>query len=233
MASTHHRLHHESEARIPLGDIALAGNWTLPDAARGAVVFAHGSGSSRFSPRGAAVARVLQDAGFATLLLDLLTRDEEMIDDTTGHLRFDISFLAKRLLGAVRWVEETREGSRLPIGLFGASTGAAAALVAAAEHPEAIGAVVSRGGRPDLAGPSLRLVQAPTLLIVGSLDLPVIRLNREAFAELRGEKKLEIVEGASHLFEEPGTLDDAAHLARDWFLEQLAGTSPRRWRAAS
>jgi putative phosphoribosyl transferase len=227
------RLQHETEVRIPVGEIALAADWVVPANALGAILFAHGSGSSRHSPRNRRVARVLQDAGFATLLLDLLTHDEEAIDDETAELRFDVHFLAKRLEGATSWVLGSREGAWLPLGYFGASTGAAAALIAAAERPDVVRAIVSRGGRPDLAGAALRRVQAPTLLLVGSLDLPVIRLNREAYGELREERRIEIVQGASHLFEEPGALDEVAHMARDWFLEHLAGEAPGRIRVAS
>ncbi|WP_437743171.1 dienelactone hydrolase family protein [Sorangium sp. So ce1504] len=165
---------------------------------------------------------MLRDGGLATLLLDLLTPAEEEVDEETAHLRFDIGFLANRLLGAARWLRQDAEGSRLPFGYFGASTGAAAALVAAAEDPDLVRAIVSRGGRPDLAGPALASVHAPTLLIVGGRDNMVIELNRRASAELACEKRLEIVPGATHLFEEPGALDRVAKLARDWFGQHLA-----------
>ena len=178
------------------------------------------------SPRNRYVAGQLQKRGLATLLIDLLTADEEAVADTTGHLRFDIDLLADRLAGATVWL--TRRRRDLRIGYFGASTGSAAALVAAAAHPEPIGAVVSRGGRPDLAGDALGRVQAPTLLIVGGDDAAVIELNREAFAELACQKKLEIVPGATHLFEEPGTLETVARLAGDWFLRHLAAPGRRR-----
>jgi dienelactone hydrolase len=187
----------------------------------GVVVFAHGSGSSRFSSRNRFVASVLEQAGLATLLMDLLTRDEEVVDQLTAHLRFDIELLAERLVAATDWLAEQDDTTDLPIGYFGASTGAAAALVAAAERPEVVRAIVSRGGRPDLAGPALSRVRAPTLLIVGSRDELVIELNRAALNELRGEKRLEIVPGATHLFEEPGTLEAVARLARDWFVRYL------------
>jgi dienelactone hydrolase len=185
------------------------------------VVFAHGSGSSRFSSRNRFVASVLEQAGLATLLMDLLTRDEEVVDQLTAHLRFDIELLAERLVAATDWLTGQVDTSQLPIGYFGASTGAAAALVAAAERPEVVKAIVSRGGRPDLAGPALSRVRAPTLLIVGSRDELVIELNRAALKELRSEKRLEIVPGATHLFEEPGTLEEVGRLARDWFVRYL------------
>jgi dienelactone hydrolase len=172
------------------------------------------------------VARHLQEAGLATLLLDLLTEAEEQEDLRTGHLRFDIGLLAERLGGATAWLGEAAETARLRVGYFGASTGAAAALVAATDRPD-VGAIVSRGGRPDLAGDSLKRVQAPTLLIVGSLDAPVVEMNREALARLACEKDLRIVEGASHLFEEPGTLDRVAGLAREWFTRRLSGGPER------
>jgi pimeloyl-ACP methyl ester carboxylesterase len=206
---------------IPLGEVALEGDLNIPPRAMGVVVFAHGSGSSRFSSRNRFVASVLEQAGLATLLMDLLTRDEELVDQLTAHLRFDIELLAERLVAATDWLAEEDDTTDLPIGYFGASTGAAAALVAAAERPEVVRAIVSRGGRPDLAGPALSRVRAPTLLIVGSRDELVIELNRAALNELRGEKRLEIVPGATHLFEEPGTLEAVARLARDWFVRYL------------
>jgi putative phosphoribosyl transferase len=202
---------------IGAGAVTLDGDLIVPPASRGVVLFAHGSGSSRHSPRNRFVARVLQRAGFATLLMDLLTPDEEAIDLQTGHLRFDVDLLARRLIAAIDWQGEQPATRGLPIGLFGASTGAGAALVAAAERPRAVGAIVSRGGRPDLAGAALGRVLAPTLLIVGGNDPTVIELNRAAFQHLRAPKRLEIVPGASHLFEEPGTLERVAELARDWF----------------
>jgi len=190
----------------------------IPENATAVIAFAHGSGSSRRSPRNQYVARVLQQGGLGTLLFDLLTTDEERIDVRTAHLRFDIALLAQRLSEATAWLKQDADTRDLQVGYFGASTGAAAALVAAAQRPEEIFAVVSRGGRPDLAGSSLPLVKAPTLLIVGGEDTPVIRMNQDTFEQLSiEEKKLVIVPGATHLFEEPGTLEQVASLARDWF----------------
>ena len=209
------------EVTVPAGDVRLAGDLTMPDGAAGVVAFAHGSGSSRHSPRNQFVARELQSGGLATLLVDLLTPDEEAVDARTRHLRFDIDLLARRLTGATAWLKAQPGTSSLPVGLFGASTGGGAALVAAAHIPGGIRAVVSRGGRPDLAGDALPEVQAPTLLIVGGDDIPVIPLNRQALAQMRSEKSLEIIPGATHLFEEPGTLEQVATLARDWFLRYL------------
>jgi putative phosphoribosyl transferase len=206
---------------IPADDVRLAGDLTLPDDARGVVVFAHGSGSGRFSPRNRAVAAVLARAGLATLLMDLLTEQEEAVDLRTRQLRFDIGLLGRRVVTTIDWLASEPSTSDLPVGCFGASTGAAAALIAAAERPARVGAVVSRGGRPDLAGDALRRVQAPTLLIVGGNDPEVLRLNEEALAALPGEARLEIVPGAGHLFEEPGALERVAVLARDWFLRHL------------
>ncbi len=213
----------ERHVRIPAGDVMLSGDLVVPADARGSVLFAHGSGSSRLSPRNRHVAEVLRDAGLATLLMDLLTRDEEAVDVRTAHLRFDIGFLADRLVAATDWLATQPEVQPLPLGYFGASTGAAAALVAATQRPEVVHAIVSRGGRPDLAGDALPRVAAPTLLIVGGHDYPVIEMNREALGRLTVEAKLEIVPGATHLFEEPGTLDAAARLARAWFERWLAG----------
>jgi len=212
----------ESEVHIPLGAITLEGTLCVPDEARGIVLFAHGSGSSRFSPRNGFVARQLRQGRLATLLMDLLTEDEEQQDMYTGHLRFDLDLLARRVVAASEWLGRGTVASGLPIGLFGSSTGGGAALIAAAQRPERIRAVVSRGGRPDLAGPWLSGVRCPTLLIVGGADIPVIRLNRQALEALTCEKRLEIVPGASHLFEEPGTLEKVAVLARDWFVRQLS-----------
>jgi dienelactone hydrolase len=209
---------------VPSGLINLKGNFNLPASARGVVLFAHGSGSSRHSPRNRYVASVLNQAGFATLLLDLLTPDEEEEDRQTGHLRFNITFLAERLITATEWLAQNMNVPELNIGYFGASTGAGAALVAAAQRPNAISAVVSRGGRPDLAGEALSEVQAPTLLIVGGNDTPVIGMNQDALAQLKVDKKLEIVPGATHLFEESGTLEIVAQLARDWFEKHLVKT---------
>jgi len=211
------------DVTVTSGGVALRGLLGIPSDARGVVLFAHGSGSGRLSSRNNFVARSLQDAGLATLLIDLLTEDEERADARTGHLRFDIEFLATRLEAATEWLKQSPDTASLKIGYFGASTGAAAALVAAAEMPDRVHAVVSRGGRPDLAGDSLAKVEAPTLLIVGSRDVPVIPLNEDAFAQLRCEKKLEIVPGASHLFEEAGTLEVVARLAASWFDKYLRG----------
>jgi putative phosphoribosyl transferase len=209
------------DVMVTSGPVTLRGLLGVPRDARGVVLFAHGSGSGRLSSRNNFVARSMQDAKLATLLIDLLTEDEERADARTGHLRFDIAFLAGRLEAATEWLAQSAETSGLKIGYFGASTGAAAALVAAAEMPDHVHAVVSRGGRPDLAGDRLSKVKAPTLLIVGSRDLPVIPLNEDAYAQLRCEKKLEIVAGASHLFEEPGTLEVVARLASSWFSKHL------------
>ena len=196
----------------------LAGELVIPEKASAVIAFAHGSGSSRHSPRNQYVARVLQHGGLATLLFDLLTSDEERIDVRTAHLRFDISLLARRLSEATAWLKKDVDTQDLLVGYFGASTGAAAALVAAAQRPKDVFAVVSRGGRPDLAGSSLPLVKASTLLIVGGEDTLVTAMNQDAFQQLRmEEKKLEIVPGAAHLFEEPGTLEKVAAVARYWF----------------
>jgi putative phosphoribosyl transferase len=206
-----------SEVRLDLAGVSLGGTLTLPESARGLVVFAHGSGSSRFSPRNRQVAGVLHAAGIGTLLIDLLTEDEEQVDLRTRELRFDIGLLGERVVGAVDWAASRAT----PLGAFGASTGGAAALAAAAERPELVSAVVSRGGRPDLAGDALARVRAPTLLIVGGDDPVVLDLNRQAMERLESETRLEVVPGASHLFEEPGTLDRVSELARDWFVERL------------
>jgi dienelactone hydrolase len=206
---------------VPAGRVVLEGDLSVPEGARGVVLFAHGSGSGRHSPRNRFVAETLRQGGLATLLIDLLTTEEEVVDLRTRHLRFDIGLLAERLAGATDWLAQEDQTRALRVGCFGASTGGGAALVAAADRPEAVGAVVSRGGRPDLAGPALPRVKAPTLLIVGGDDLLVITLNREAFAQLRTKKRLDIVPGASHLFEEPGALEVVARLARDWFLQHL------------
>jgi len=207
---------------ISMGELTLQADLVLPDSARALVIFAHGSGSSRFSPRNRAVARTLNEATLATLLLDLLTMDEQRVDDRTAHLRFNIPMLTERVAGAIDWAKEDDKLRTLPIGLFGSSTGAAAALNAAAERPAEVGAVVSRGGRADLSIPSLPSVQAPVLLIVGGYDIAVIEMNREAAANMRCENRLEIVQGAGHLFEEPGKLELVAELARDWFYKKLA-----------
>jgi putative phosphoribosyl transferase len=211
----------ERLVRVAAGAVTLEGNLSLPKGAGGIVLFAHGSGSSRHSPRNRYVARLLNQAKLATLLVDLLTSDEEAIDMRTAHLRFDIGLLAQRLVAVTDWLTEHPDTRQLRVGYFGASTGAAAALVAAAERPDVVGVVVSRGGRPDLAGHALARVRAPTLLIVGGNDFPVIDLNRAALAQLRCEKQLVIVPGATHLFEEPGALDEVARLAREWFERHL------------
>jgi len=210
---------------IHADSVTLEGNLNVPAGARGLVVFAHGSGSSRHSPRNRYVASLLRESSLGTLLIDLLSVDEEERDLETAQLRFDIPLLARRLVAATDWALASREVSSLNIGYFGASTGAAAALVAAALRAEAIGAVVSRGGRPDLAASSLAQVRAPTLLIVGGRDTPVIEMNREAFERLRVEKEMVIVPGATHLFEEPGALETVAQHARRWFERHL--TAPR------
>ena len=212
----------ERVVRVVAGPVTLEGNLILPAGARGVVLFAHGSGSSRLSPRNRYVARLLNEGKLATLLIDLLTADEAVIDVQSAHLRFDIGLLAERLIGATDWLIQYPDSRHLRVGYFGASTGAAAALVAAAELPRVVGAIVSRGGRPDLAGPALARVQAPTLLIVGGDDAPVIELNRQAFTQLRVEKRLAIIPGATHLFEEPGALEQVAWLAREWFESHLA-----------
>jgi putative phosphoribosyl transferase len=212
----------EHRVRVAAGPVFLDGDLSRPEGARGIVLFAHGSGSSRVSPRNRQVAQLLNHAKLATLLVDLLTSEEEAVDLRTAQLRFDIGLLAERLVGITDWLTQAPETRQLRIGYFGASTGAGAALVAAAERPEAVSAVVSRGGRPDLAGSALSRVRAPTLLIVGGNDAQVIALNRAALAQLRCQKQLVIVPGATHLFEEPGALDQVAVLARDWFERHLA-----------
>lgn len=209
------------QVQFRAGRVTLEGTLTVPLNATAVVIFAHGSGSSRFSPRNVHVANVLQKAGFATLLFDLLTKQEEFIDKMTSHLRFDIDLLTNRLLAATGWIIQQEETKTMRIGYFGASTGAAAALAAAAQLPRAVGAVVSRGGRPDLAADILPDVSAPTLLIVGGNDLRVIEMNRSALAGLHYLKKIEIVPNAGHLFEEPGALDMVAQLADDWFATHL------------
>ena len=208
------------EVTIPLREMDLEGELELGDSSS-LVIFAHGSGSGRHSPRNQFVARTLREAGMGTLLFDLLTAEEEVIEERTAHLRFNIPLLAERLVGATRWVLDEGSERDLRIGYFGASTGAAAALVAAAQVRDAVGAVVSRGGRPDLAGEALGQVTAPTLLIVGGDDRPVIPLNEEAYGRLRCEKEMRIVRGASHLFEESGTLETVAALAAKWFAVHL------------
>jgi dienelactone hydrolase len=209
------------DIQIASGGVQLEGTLDIPTHPRGLVLFAHGSGSSRLSPRNRHVAQALRDAGLGTLLFDLLTEDEERIDEETGELRFDIAFLAERLRMATRWADQNDRTAPMRIGYFGSSTGAAAALVAAADEDVDIGAVVSRGGRPDLAGDVLDRVRAPTLLIVGGADEPVITMNRDAYARLHCERRLEIVPGATHLFHEPGALDAVAQLAARWFVDHL------------
>jgi len=203
---------------------ALEGDLDVPDGATGIVLFAHGSGSSRFSTRNRYVAQELRNGGLGTLLIDLLTPQEEAVDNRTAHLRFDIDLLAGRLVEAMEWMARQPPTAKLRVGLFGASTGGGAALVAAARVPQRVAAVVSRGGRPDLAGAALPKVEAPTLLIVGGDDVPVIGMNQEAYDQMRCVRRMEIVPGASHLFEEPGTLERVAELARDWFVRYLTGT---------
>ncbi|MDW5549514.1 dienelactone hydrolase family protein [Methanosarcina sp.] len=211
-----------NEVKIPINSIMLEGNLTIPEGAKGIVVFAHGSGSSRFSYRNRYVAQELQKEGLGTLLFDLLTAEEERIDMITAHLRFDIDLLANRLVSVTNWLFSDPETKNLNIGYFGASTGAAAALIAAKEHANVIKAVVSRGGRPDLAEKALPNVKAPTLLIVGGEDYQVIEMNEWALDRLKVEQKeLKIVPGATHLFEEPGTLEQVANLAGEWFKKYL------------
>ena len=223
-STTRRSLPEPEEIVLDLSGARLGGALALPADAQGIVLFAHGSGSSRHSPRNRYVAEVLQRAGLGTLLMDLLTRDEEAIDQYTRQHRFDIGLLADRLTGAVDWLGQNPATRELPIGLFGASTGAAAALRSAAARPERVSAVVSRGGRPDLAGDALPAVRAPTLLIVGANDEPVISLNESARRQMKADARLTLVPGATHLFEEPGTLAQAAALAKDWFLEHLVET---------
>ncbi|MFL6545159.1 MAG: dienelactone hydrolase family protein [Candidatus Udaeobacter sp.] len=217
-----------SEVQIPAGRAVLAGNLAIPDGAVALVLFAHGSGSSRHSPRNQFVARTLKDAGLATLLFDLLTPEEEAIDMRTGDLRFNIGLLAERLVHATNWAKQQDETRDLRTGYFGSSTGGAAALVAAVDIPQDVDAIVSRGGRPDLAGDALPKVQAPSLLIVGGNDDIVIELNEMARDQMRCEVKLEIVPGATHLFEEPGALEKVAKLASDWFVSHIGPGSAGR-----
>jgi putative phosphoribosyl transferase len=207
---------------ISADDVDLYGELEVPGGAQGVVLFAHGSGSSRHSPRNQHVARILREAGIGTLLFDLLTHDEEQEDEDTGVFRFDIKLLAKRLLGATLWLEDQPEADGLKIGYFGSSTGGGAALMAAAALGERIAAVVSRGGRPDLAGEALPNVKSPTLLVVGGLDDVVIQLNEQALEKLRCEKQLRIVPGATHLFAEHGKLEEVAHISAEWFHDHLA-----------
>jgi putative phosphoribosyl transferase len=212
---------------IPVDDTGIQGDLSMPEGSTAIVVFAHGSGSSRHSSRNKYVAQALNDAGIATLLIDLLTADEEAVDLETAHLRFNIDLLAERLSAITDWLRTQSATEKLNLGYFGASTGAAAALVAAARQPETVGATVSRGGRPDLAGTYLAGVRAPTLLIVGGNDPIVLELNRQAAAELRAPYRIEIIPGAGHLFEEPGALQHVAILAREWFEDHLVLTNRR------
>jgi dienelactone hydrolase len=211
----------KTTVKISAGKATINGDLAIPQGTKGIVVFAHGSGSSRFSPRNTRVAREINEAGMATLLIDLLTSEEEEVDIRTGQFRFDIDLLSQRLIHATRWLKENASTKNLAVGYFGSSTGAAAALIAAAELPAHVKVVVSRGGRPDLADEHLARVKAPTLLIVGGNDLVVLDLNREAMKALPSEKKLEIVPGATHLFEEPGKLEAVAKLAIGWFQKYL------------
>jgi dienelactone hydrolase len=209
--------------QIKAGRALIDGDLIIPAGATGLVVFSHGSGSSRFSRRNRSVAQALQGGGCATLLLDLLTRQEDVIDEQTREYRFDVDRLGLRVVAAIDWTASHPTVARLPVACFGASTGAAAALIAAAERPEVVRAVISRGGRPDLAGYALPKVQAPTLLIVGGHDEPVIELNRAAMRRMRGPVEFEIVPGATHLFEEPGALELVAQLALKWCMKYLKG----------
>lgn len=214
-------MYQESEIKIPMGKVRVEGNLTLPKKATGIVLFAHGSGSSRFSPRNQYVAKKFNAVNIGTLLFDLLTQDEEQIDIVTAEYRFNINLLAERLIGATEWLRKDSRTKNFSLGYFGASTGAAAALIAAAKMPAAISAVVSRGGRPDLAGKYLPEVKAPTLLLVGGWDTEVIELNREAQGQMRNENKLVIVPDATHLFEEPGKLEEVAEYSINWFTTYL------------
>ncbi len=222
MAATTKAADHEQSVQVSIGPVSLQGSLGVPANALGVVLFAHGSGSSRHSPRNRFVAQALRQAGLATLLMDLLTIEEEAVDAHTAHLRFDIELLAERLGAATDWLNQAPSTAGLSVGYFGASTGAGAALMAAAKRPDGVCAVVSRGGRPDLAGEALAQVRAPTLFIVGGEDVPVIGMNREALQQLGArEKHLVIVPGASHLFEEPGKLEEVARLATAWFTRYL------------
>ena len=209
------------EVEIKINKKTIKGNLNVPENSKAIVLFAHGSGSSRFSPRNQYVAGILNKAGLATLLMDLLTKEEEIIDEQTGELRFDIEFLANRLIDATKWLKKNTETKNLVIGYFGSSTGAGAALIAAAKYPNYIKTIVSRGGRPDLAMPYLKKVKASVLLIVGGDDVEVIKMNERALKELNTEKKIEIISGATHLFEEPNKLEEVAKLATDWFKNNL------------
>jgi putative phosphoribosyl transferase len=218
----------ESSVQIPAAGVILDGDLISPPGAAGVVVFAHGSGSSRHSPRNRMVAARLQEAGYATLLMDLLTPEEDEVDSRTRQFRFDIPRLASRLTGAIRWLSDRPDTAEMPVALFGASTGAAAALIAAAEVPDHVQLVISRGGRPDLAGDALPRVQAPTLLIVGGRDLEVLDLNKAAAAQLRGPVEIAVVPGATHLFEERGALDRVVELAIDALRQHLGVSSNKQ-----
>ena len=222
-----------ASVRVPIGSRWLEGDIESPLKPHGLVLFAHGSGSSRHSPRNQYVAGVLEQGGFATFLIDLLTEEEDELDRRTAHLRFDIEMLAERLVAIIDWLRGRADTAALPLGLFGASTGGGAALVAAAMRPHDVDAVVSRGGRPDLAGAALPRVSAPTLLIVGGLDALVIEMNRAAMAHMRADAMLEIVPGATHLFEEPGALGRVAALAAEWFSRYLEPAYHSRLSAAA
>lgn len=227
----------ECPVKVAIDKTILEGDLCMTAKSAGLVVFAHGSGSSRKSPRNRYVAQLIRQAGLATLLFDLLTVEEEAADLKTGQYRFDIRLLANRIIGTTAWLKQNPETKNIAIGYFGASTGAAAALLAAAEHPGDVAAVVSRGGRPDLARSALPYVKSPTLLIVGGRDLPVIAMNRDAYNELHTEKKLIVIPGATHLFEEPGALEEVARLSNNWFVNYLASkqvvsaaaTSSNKW----
>jgi putative phosphoribosyl transferase len=214
-------IHDKMDMKIPVGEVVVEGTLTLPSGAKGIVLFAHGSGSSRFSTRNQYVAKEFNKAAIGTLLFDLLTQEEEETDIVTAEYRFNIPLLADRLIGATEWLRNDPKTKRLAFGYFGASTGAAAALIAAAKLPNEISAVVSRGGRPDLAGKYLPKVVTPTLLLVGGLDTEVIELNRQAMAQMTAEKKMVIIPGATHLFEEQGTLEEVAKISINWFLKYL------------
>jgi putative phosphoribosyl transferase len=214
------------EVHFPAGDVTLDGNLAMPAGANGVVLFAHGSGSSRLSPRNNFVAGVLNGAGLGTLLFDLLTKEEEAIDLRTGRLRFDVALLSQRLLAATDWLLAQGDIRGIRLGYFGASTGGAAALIAAVERPETVRAIVCRGSRTDMAAGVLAEITAPTLLIVGEADSQVLTWNRKSFAGLRGEKRLEVIPGASHLFEEAGKLEEVARLATGWFGKHLKPSAP-------
>jgi len=214
-------IHQETAVKIPIGSVVVEGNLTVPSGAKGVVLFAHGSGSSRFSPRNQYVAKFFNAQKIGTLLFDLLTNEEDQEDIETAEYRFNINLLAERLIGATEWLNKDPDTKNIVFGYFGASTGAAAALIAAVKLPNDIAAVVSRGGRPDLAANYLPRVVAPTLLLVGGLDTVVIELNRQAMEQMSAEKKLVIIPGATHLFEEPGKLEEVAKLSTDWFLRYL------------